>query len=326
MESHIQQVLDTRNTLRCVRFESGNVGVVDNQEKTILRLGNYQQLAFAENGFLRVYNRREFFIDMKNGEIYAQLPELIRFGDFEIAHICGYLCTRTRILYEVKAIPAESWLGKGGLYLKLPYKGEPEEPIMRRMVRRQNRYDVCLLNGDESQVYWVMGLFEDKSLLVMDDKGRYYHARNSTGSRKAVKVLLGKVDNEADKTRMIHAVRDIEAQVADDLRRKVSEAKREAEQERAKEIAMLITAEPFSIGNKWGLRSKGRMVVPPIYRCVESPVGHYCVVESISGFWGIIALDGKVEVEPRYERVLLHPDGTAELTLFGDKFITKQLP
>ena len=68
------------------------------------------------------------------------------------------------------------------------------------------------------------------------------------------------------------------------------------------------------------------MVVPPIYRCVESPVGHYCVVESISGFWGIIALDGKVEVEPRYERVLLHPDGTAELTLFGDKFITKQLP
>lgn len=29
MEGNIQKVLDTRGALRCVRFESGNVGVVN---------------------------------------------------------------------------------------------------------------------------------------------------------------------------------------------------------------------------------------------------------------------------------------------------------
>lgn len=33
MEGNIQKVLDTRGALRCVRFESGNVGVVTRLEK-----------------------------------------------------------------------------------------------------------------------------------------------------------------------------------------------------------------------------------------------------------------------------------------------------
>ena len=67
MEGSIQKVLDTRGALRCVRFESGNVGVVTTQGKTKLVVGPFQQLSFADNGFLRVFNGREFFIDMKNG-------------------------------------------------------------------------------------------------------------------------------------------------------------------------------------------------------------------------------------------------------------------
>ena len=75
MEGNIQTVLDTRGALRCVRFESGNVGVVTTKGNTKLVVGPFQQLSFAENGFLRVFNGREFFIDMKNGEIYAHMPE-----------------------------------------------------------------------------------------------------------------------------------------------------------------------------------------------------------------------------------------------------------
>ena len=58
MEGNIQEVLDTRGALRCVRFESGNVGVVTTQGKTKLVVGPFQQLNFAENGFLRVFNRK----------------------------------------------------------------------------------------------------------------------------------------------------------------------------------------------------------------------------------------------------------------------------
>ena len=357
MEGNIQKVLDTRGALRCVRFESGNVGVVTTQGKTKLVVGPFQELSFADNGFLRVFNRRsseshqtrlndrvaseedevsgrEFFIDMKNGELYAQMPEFVHFGDFEIANICGYLCTRTKKLYEVKAIPAEAWHGKYGLYLSLPYSGEPEEKIKKMMIWTPSRYVVCLLNGDESGVYWKMRVFEDYTLLVMDDQGNYYHVKRSARSRsvarpqrkKAVKVFLGQAKNEADRMMIVHAVREIEEQVADYLKKEATKAKREAEKERELQMAALVSAEPFNIGNKWGLRSKGRIVVPPVYRSVKSPVGRYCAMESYPGIWGVIAVDGKVEVEPRYEDVVIHRDGTVDLTVRPGKVITKKLP
>ena len=286
MEGSIQKVLDTRGALRCVRFESGNVGVVTTQGKTKLVVGPFQQLSFADNGFLRVFNGREFFIDMKNGELYAQMPEFVHFGDFEIANICGYLCTRTQKLYEVKAIPAEAWHGKYGLYLSLPYNGEPEEKIKKMMIWTPSRYVVCLLNGDESGVYWKMRVFEDYTLLVMDDKGNYYHVKKSARSRKAVKEHLGQAKNEADRMMIVHTVREIEEQVADYLKMESAKAKREAEKERELQMATLVSAEPFNIGNKWGLRSKGRIVVPPVYRSVKTPVGRYCAMESYPGIWG----------------------------------------
>ena len=319
-------MLDTRGALRCVRFKSGNVGVVDDQGKTILELGDYQQLKFAENGFLRVFNGREFFIDMKNGELYAQMPEFVRFGDFELANIGGHLCTRTQKLYEVKAFPAEAWHGKQGLYLSLPYSGEPDEKIKKMMIWPLSRYVVCLLNGDESGVYWRIRVFEDHTLLVMDDAGNYYYVKKSVRSRKAVKEPLGQAKNEADRMMLLHAVREIEEKVADHLRKVAEQAKREAEREREQQIAMLVSAEPFNIGNKWGLRSKGRIVVPPIYRSVKSPVGRYCAVETYPGIWGVIAVDGKVEVEARYVDVVIHSDGMVDLTVRQGKVISKKLP
>ena len=36
MEGNIQTVLDTRGALRCVRFESGNVGVVTRYEDVVI--------------------------------------------------------------------------------------------------------------------------------------------------------------------------------------------------------------------------------------------------------------------------------------------------
>ena len=326
MEGAILKVLDTRGAWRCVRFESGNVGVVNSQGKIKLVVGPFRQLRFAENGFLKVFNGKEFFIDMMNGKLYAKMPELIRFGDFEIANIGGCLCTRTKRIYEVRAIPAELWHGKYGLYLSLPFEGEPEEEVKRRMVWPLSRFVVCLLNGDESGVYWKMREFEDHSLLVMDEEGSYFYVKRSSRSRKAVKRLLGQVENETDRAMMVMAVREIEDEVAARLKREAAKAKREAEKEREMQMAMLVAAEPFSIGNKWGLRNKGRIVVPPIYRRVELPVGRYCAMESYPGIWGVMAIDGKVEIEPRYEEVMIHTDGTVDLTVRPGKVITKKLP
>ena len=67
-------------------------------------------------------------------------------------------------------------------------------------------------------------------------------------------------------------------------------------------------------------------MVPPIYRSLKSPVGHYCAVETCPHVWGVIAVDGKVEVEARYEAVVIHTDGTVDLTVRPGKVITKKLP
>ena len=49
MEGNIRQVLDTRVALGCVRFESGNVGVVSTHGNTKLVVGPLQELSFGEN-------------------------------------------------------------------------------------------------------------------------------------------------------------------------------------------------------------------------------------------------------------------------------------
>ena len=49
-------------------------------------------------------------------------------------------------------------------------------------------------------------------------------------------------------------------------------------------------------------------------------------MESYPGIWGVIAVDGKVEVEPRYEDVVIHTDGTVDLTVRPGKVLTKKLP
>ena len=126
--------------------------------------------------------------------------------------------------------------------------------------------------------------------------------------------------------RIALAVHEIEEQVADYLKREAAKAKREAEKERELLIASLVSAEPFQIGNKWGLRHKGRIVVPPIYRNVKYPVGRYCAIEAYPGIWGVMAVDGKIEVEPRYEDVVIHTDGTVDLTVRPGKVITRKLP
>ena len=39
----------------------------------------------------------------------------------------------------------------------------------------------------------------------------------------------------------------------------------------------------------------------------------------------MIAVDGKVEVEPKYEDVVIHADGTVELTVFNGKTVVMRL-
>ena len=327
MKKEIMEKLDTKGKYRCVRFTTGEVGVVDEQDNALMVLGQWDGLKFGTHGFLKVTNQgRDCYMDMMNGEPYVSMPEIIQIGKFELARIGGMMCTRTKKIYEMLEVPVEVLQGgMNRLYMMLPYDGEPVEEIRKRMTVTKKPYLVCLLNGDDSGVYWLIDTFADDTPLVMDNKGNYYHAYLDKKTKKAVKTHLGKVDNEAGKAMIAYKAREISAEQERMVKEREAAAQAKAAQEREKKMKAITAAEPFKLGSKWGLRQDGRILVPAIYRSMEAPVGHYSVVEAYPGFWGVIAIDGRVEVEPRYEKVVLHEDGTAELTVFKGKVITKKL-
>ena len=340
------EVLDALGDLRCVRFQSGRVGVVDSRGKVLLQLGNAVSLEFAEHGFVKVTTRKagalcnlfpnatadihssghSFFVDLKSKQMYSQMPELLHFGDFEIAYIGRFLCTRTRQFYEVKSHPSFVWKGKGDLYLSLPYDGMPEGNVINMMLEKPGHIQVCLLKGDERKVYWLLGKFADDSVLVMDSKGVHYYVWLSKQTGQARRRKLGSITNEVESSMMMHAVDDIEIEVENRILKEQEIAKSIAARNRNNDMRKLKSVIPFCIGNKWGLRQEGRIITPPIYRNITPPVGRYCAFEMYPEQWGVLAIDGKVEVEPRYQEVVIYKNGMVDLTVVRGKIVSKKLP
>ena len=41
-------------------------------------------------------------------------------------------------------------------------------------------------------------------------------------------------------------------------------------------------------GLKWGLKQGDKVIVPPVYRNLQTPVGNYCAFEGNPRQWGVI--------------------------------------
>ena len=93
------EIFDTRDDgLKCVRFESGAVGVVDEQGEVVIKADRFKHIVFAENDFVRLrttmmevrynpelrYMPREedcpcsniFYADLRSGQMYGRMPDL----------------------------------------------------------------------------------------------------------------------------------------------------------------------------------------------------------------------------------------------------------
>lgn len=183
------------------------------------------KLVPVEHGFLKVVCERELFVDSMNGELYSEMPEFVQYGDFEITYIGGWLYTRTKKVYGVKSHPAFVWRGKYDLYLTLPYDGDPEDEIHAKMIDPKAHYDVCLLNGDESGVYWQIRVLEDDSIVVMDDNGEYFHVRRDAKTGKAVKSSIGYIGDEAGRVLMTDIVNQIDTKIVSTVNLTVRQGK-----------------------------------------------------------------------------------------------------
>ncbi len=352
METRYLEVFDTRDKLRCVRLDTEEGAVVDEQSNILLRIDKCRHMEFAAHGFVKVRTGVAeamrnpalqnlltkgvgyegayriptiYYVDIKSGHPYASLPAIERYGDFEIAYMGGYLCTRTKQYHQVKGEPDHIHKGQRDLYIEIPCYDTPEKVIIDKMIEKYSVFIRCQIRGDEDNLYWKLRDFADGAVMVMDDGGVHYHIRRDMGTGEVIWRNLGKADSEAARAMMVKTLKDIEKEAEKrGLAQKLTKHE-EKERKRSEALKGLTDAEPIKIGGKWGLRIGGRMAVPPIYRTIEPPIGHYCVMEASYGCWGVVAVDGRVEIEPRYEKVVLHDDGTVELTVFKGKVITKKL-
>ena len=251
-------------------------------------------MTFARNHFLTVgmENGKESHIDLYNFKTYDSLPEVKRYGTFELLKVNHRCYSRTKEVYASTQPFERIYIVDKGFYLSIfEHAGKC----------------FCLLKGDNERVYRLYRKLEDGSLIVTDQANRHYLAREGSPS-----VFIGQGDCP-----------DLLEAVAEECKMKL------ASQEEAKKRRILEEyrqATPYQSGTKWGLRMGERIVVPPIYRHVRQPIGKYCAVEKNYSQWGIISIDGTILVEPNYPEVSIEKDGNALLTQVTGKKIRMRLP
>ena len=344
----IAQVFDTRKDgVKCVRFVSGGVGVVDERGRVMYHADKFKHIVFVENDLVKLRTTKDevlrnpelrymlrdencscihiFYVDLRSGQMFGSMPELRRYGDFEVLFIREHMFTRTKPCYRTDTHPSFVRSSRNGLYLEFVADDGTEKDVFQKLLYKQPLYNKCLIKGDEERTYWLEVVLDDESVVVMDDEGMHHYVRLDKKTDKVVWRELGRTGNSAEKSVVNMAVNDIKVEVRNRMLREKEDERKAAERNRQKRLDDMADVVPFKIGNKWGLKHKGRIVVLAIYRSIDGPVGKDCAVEAYPGIWGVIAVDGKVEIEPRYEKVEIRPDGTVELTVVKGKKVVKRL-
>lgn len=148
---------------------------------------------------------------------------------------------------------------------------------------------------------------DDGSIIILNQDKKYFYVEDGKKKR-----YIGCEQNEDEAQRLISAVKTLR----DKVRRKVERIEAERLRRRLKLLQNVL---PFESNGKWGLRLDEKTIVPPIYNNIKEPVDNYCAVETSTGQWGVIRIDGKVVVDTCYQNIDIRKNGTACLTIFSGK-------
>ena len=317
------KVTDTDGNMAAVRFKDGRMGVVSESGEPIIKIDRYSKMKFMKNKLIAVTdsNNKIFYIDLRNRRLYKKKPEVKMYGDVELLTIDGRCYSRTKKQYEgrMNADSMKVYKNLGCLRI-CDYLSEPK-------CRQVNTTDdtwvydsVCMLANDFETYYHFCGQLADMSIVIEDLEGRYYLVEEGKGKRYIAREDAKTGDENFD---------TVTARLKTEAERRAAERKTKEKQDKEKErkdrLERMRTAVPFKSGLKWGLKLDDRIIVPPIYRNMQKPVGNFCAVETSPRQWGVIMLDGKVVIEARYLKVEINDNGTACLTVFPGKTKTVKL-
>ncbi len=286
-------VFGTEDGLAAVRFADGRAGVVDEEGHERMSPGLYRKLKFLKDGLLLLIDRtgHESYLDLKNGHFYPVKPRVLSFGRVQMLEVGGYCYSRTRELYRNRSGICKSGLwDKDGCLRILDGSIPPSGRLPDADGADWDRGGICLFADDYETYYYYCGRLADGSLMVEDTRGNccLAEAELRAADRKAVE-------------------------------------REEREKKHASRLVGMRGVRPFRSGMKWGLRLGDKVILPPIYRNIMSPVGNYCAFEGNPCQWGVLMLDGRIVVEARYAKVEIENDGMVRLTVVPGKTKTVKL-
>ena len=334
-EARYAVVFDVRRDMAAVKFRDGSCGLVDDTGDVLWQKGRYRDMAFQKNSFLSCIapDGVETYLDLLNLRAYPEKPSVKRYGNIELLKLGNVYYSRTKTVYMNSQGISDSFIVRHGFYLSIFDRRVPcsvdlmFSPSTKSSSSALPSADMsgtsgvrsgyaCLLDGDGDSYYWLVRGLEDGTIVVKDTKRNVFHLEEGRG-----RTLIGDDRSEFNARLCRHEIERLAER---------ARAKRlavEAEKEKRRRVVMTgaDSAVPFRSGLKWGLKVGGRITVPPIYRCVRPPVGRFCVVEKNYSQWGVVAIDGKVVVEPKYPEVSIGTDGMALLTSVTGKTVSVEL-
>ena len=318
-----REVFDLCADRAAVRFEDGRAGVVDDSGIPLMVTDRCRRLRFLKGELLAVTREdgSDCYTDLRTNRAYRERPVVFSYGGIELLRVGESFHSRTRKAYASMHGLHKDSLCFHGFYLKIPDYRVPKscrlvDPVWTTL------FDVfaCVLAGDDEEVYWCCGRLADRSIVVMDGDGNYYHVEKGRGKRYI--ACNAPKAGEADFASVMEDLMEEAGRRAESVQR---ERQQDEEEKRRKRLDEIKDVLPFRMGLKWGLKWGDRIVVPPCYRNICVPVGGYCAFEGNACQWGVMALDGKVVVEARYQKVEIEKDGTVHLTIIPGKVKTINL-
>ena len=316
-------VFDTDDGFAAVRFKNWSVGIVNETGEIKMQLGHFKKLKFLKDKLLAVTDNRGkmSYIDLRSGKSYKQRPKVQIFGKVQMLEVDGICYSRTKILYKKESNMSLQQVCQHGFCLR--FYDFLTIPQCRQVDKEDDTsgYDsVCLLADDYETYYHFCGMLPDGSIIVEDHEGKYYLVKEGE-----VKQYIAHEKPQTEEENFDVVIPRLKAEAAQRASQQKNIEKREKIQRRKERLNRIQHAEPFKSGLKWGLKQGDKVIVPPVYRNLQTPVGNYCAFEGNPRQWGVIMLDGKVVVEARYINVEIKENGTARLTIIPGKTKTVKL-
>ena len=233
-----------------------------------MKTDRYKRMKFLPDDIVAVTDRNDktFYIDLRYNRHYMDKPVVMKFGQIEILQAGRMFYSRTKRVYVNRSgIDRHDFFSRGFYLLIYDPFITPEFKYVESMEDSLNKDYVCILENDEESYYRFCGELPDGSIVIVDGEGRYYHAE--AGKEKRYIACL---NPETQTENFKAAVSRLTSEAKEQATQKASGQTAYARKETERTVGHLTkNAVPFKSGLKWGLKSGGRIIVPPIYRRIQ---------------------------------------------------------